>query len=437
MQIMSDRWGKIFPFIKTLESYSREKGKADLFAGLTVAIVAAPQSMAYAHIAGFSPVYGLYALIFPVIISALWSSSNFLVAGPTNALCMLVYASMAQIFIENSPLQLLPENVRIQYLLLITVLAGFIQCLGGILGFGKFLKLISYSVILAFTTGAYLLIILGQIKTFLGLKFASPHEISEFIIILFQSITYVNFPSLSISLLTLFLIVAIKRFFLKAPYVILALVIASVIHHIGNLSIYGVETCLPVPHILPSVFIPEFIIMKEIFNNASSTIIPILTFALLASIESVAIGRAMAGEKNVSFSANQELISGGLGNIVAGFTFSLPSCGSFSRSAVNKSSGAQTIFSAIFSALFIMMALLLFGQFVSFIPLASLSALLMYICWNMLRIREMIVIAKESPTNRIILCTTLISVLVFGLIQAIFIGIFISFILSKFFRKII
>ncbi len=93
MEKMSCIWKKLFPFVYTVENYSKEKGKADFFAGLTVAIVAAPQAMAYAHFAGFSPIYGLYTLIFPVIISALWSSSPYLVAGPTNALCMLVYAS--------------------------------------------------------------------------------------------------------------------------------------------------------------------------------------------------------------------------------------------------------------------------------------------------------------------------------------------------------
>ncbi len=420
-----------FPFIETLQGYDSVKGKADFFAGLTVAIVAAPQAMAYALIAGFSPVYGLYTSIFPVIITALWGSSRYIVAGPTNALCMLVYSAMAQIYIGSNFLQNVPESERIQYLLIMTIVSGIFQMLIGFLRLGKFTRIISHSVILGFASGAYILIGLGQLKTFLGVDFVSPHSSFELMTLLFHNIKNVNFYTLSTGILTLVSLVSIRKKFPKAPYALLALTLVSAIHSIFAFSSYGVETCPVIPKGLPSFFIPSSGLLSEMYLHRISFVMPILTFALIASIETITIGKAMAKERKDEFSPDKELIAGGLGNIVSGFSFGLPSCGSFSRSAVNFANNAQTRFAAVFSAIFILGFLLLFGGIVSYIPLASLSALLIYISYNMLKVDEIKYIFKSSKTETIIFISTFLSIFVLGLAESIFIGIFVSLILSK------
>lgn len=431
MSITPKNYPQAFPFSEDLKHYSSEKGKADFISGLTVAIVAMPQAMAYAMIAGLAPVHGLYASILPVIMSALFGSSRYLVAGPTNALSMLVYSSMAQIYIAGVALNSLPETLRLQFLFLITILTGLVQCFAGFIRLGRFTKAISHSVILGFSTGAYLLIGLGQMKSFLGLDFSSPHGSLELIRLLISNLSLTNFYTFFIAIFTLFNIILFKKFFPKSPYALIALALSSCIHFLFDFTSLGVAKCPAVPQGLPSVFFPSQSLLIEAYENASHLILPVLTLALLASVESIAIGRSMAIERNQAFSTDQELIAGGLGNIVSGFTFGMPSCGSFSRSAVNFTSGAQTRFAAVWAGIFSLFALLIFGSFVAYIPICALSALLLYICYSMLKVQEIRKTLRASKSKASIFTLTFISVFVFGLAQAIFIGLFLSFLITN------
>lgn len=424
-----------FPFIGDLKSYSLHKGKADIFSGLTVAIVAMPQAMAYAMIAGLPPVYGLYASILPVIITALFGSSRYLVAGPTNALSMLVYSVVAQIYIAGIALNTLPETLKLQFLFLVTIAMGVLQFFAGVLHLGRFSQAISHSVILGFSTGAYLLIGLGQMKSFLGVSFLSPHDTIDLIFMTFQHLGNTNFYTFFIACLTLFSMILMKKYIPKAPYALLSLALVSFIHYFFNFIDYGVMLCPSVPQALPSLFIPDISLLREAFFNIPNLLFPIFTLSLLASVESIAIGKSMAVERNQPFSPDQELIGGGLGNIVSGFSSAMPSCGSFSRSAVNFTSGAQTRFAALWSGIFVLLALLLLGGFVDYIPIASLSSLLVYICWNMLKIKEIKKILQGSKIKSYVFVVTFLSVFVFGLAEAIFIGIFLSFLLTNIRKK--
>ncbi len=147
----------------------------------------------------------------------------------------------------------------------------------------------------------------------------------------------------------------------------------------------------------------------------------------------MAIGRAMASQKNEIFSANQELVGLGLGNIVAGFCCGMPGGGSFSRSAVNYTSGAQTRFAAVISGFLTLLLLLVAGPYINYIPIAALAAILMVICYDMINIKDIVFISRVSRTDSVTFLVTLISVFAFGLEVAVFLGVFLS--LSLFLKK--
>ncbi len=418
---------KIFPFLETIKNYNLEKARADIVAGITVAIVASPQSMAYAMIAGVEPVYGLYASILPVIIAALWGSSRYLLAGPTNAVSMVLYSSMMQFFVGGVAVGTLPEEQRLPFLFMLALLTGAIQLVFGIAKLGSFAKFISHSVMLGFVTGASLLIVIGQLKNFLGLEFPSPTNTFDLIYETVIRLGEVNYYTLTVGIATLIIALFVKKFIPKAPYALVALIVISVIGSFLNIVEKNILMSPAVMQGFPPLFIPSL----ELIEMIPYLFMPAVALALLASVETIAIGKSMADKRGDLFDANQELIGQGLGNMAACFSSAIAGCGSFSRSAVNFTSGARTRFAAAFSGVLTFFALILLGSFVSYIPITSLAAILMIICWNMINIEEIRHVIKKSTGDCIIFLTTLLCVFLLGLEHAIFIGILLSLILKK------
>ncbi len=429
MKVLANGVYTLFPFLETIKEYSLSKGRADLIAGITVAIVASPQSMAYAMIAGVDPVYGLYASILPVIIAALWGSSKYLTAGPTNALSMVLYASMLQIFIGGIAVSTLPEEQRLTFIFMLAILTGLIQLFIGFAHLGSLANFISHSVILAFTTGASILIGIGQVKNFFGLDFESPSNTFALIMEIGKQIHTFNIYTVGIGLFTIAVAVALKKYVPKAPYALLSLIIASLASTVLSLENYGVAMSPPIPKGFPPLYIPDM----QMIESIPTLFMPALALAMLASVETIAIGKTMANKRGDFFNPSQELIGQGLGNIVAGLSSAIPGCGSFSRSAVNFTSGAKTRFAAVISGFLTLLALLVLGPFVRYIPIASLAALLMLICWNMINIQDIRFIIRSSKNDCAVFFITVASVFILDLEQAIFVGVLIS--LSLFLRK--
>ncbi len=412
----------IFPFVETVKEYNFDKAKSDIIAGITVAIVASPQSMAYAMIAGVDPVYGLYASILPVIIAALFGSSRYLTAGPTNAVSMVLYASMLHLVVGGIAIGALPEEARLPFIFMLAILTGLIQLVLGLTHMGYLANFISHSVILAFTTGASVLIALGQVKNFFGLDFVTPSGTFNLIREIVQNLHFLNVYTLAIALFTLFVAIGIKKYFPKLPYALLSLVLSSIVSFLFGLENYNVAMSPPIPKGFPPLHLPNASMLEavpDLFMTA-------FALAMLASVETIAIGKNMAGKRGDAFSPNQELIGQGLGNIAAGLSSAIPGCGSFSRSAVNFASGAQTRFAAAVSGILTLFALLLLGPFVRFIPISSLAALLILICWNMVNIHDIRFVIRSSKGDFSVFLITLLCVFILDLEQAVFVGVLIS-----------
>ncbi len=414
--------------MESARNYNKGKCKADIMAGLTVAVVGAPQAMAYAMIAGVDPVYGLYAAILPVIIASLFGSSNFNIAGPTNALSMVVYSSMFQIFIGGIVASSLPDEQRLSFIFMLSLLTGAIQLFLGISRLGGLANYISHSVILGFTTGASLLIVLGQIRNLFGLEFEAPASTLALIGQIITHIVHIDIATFLVAITTLAVAIAIKKYFPKAPYALLTLIIVSAVCNLFNAQNF-IAMSPPVPEGLPPLFIPSITHLSALPSMFFSAV----AIALLASVESIAIGKTMASSKDERFDSNQELIGQGLGNIIACFSSSIPGCASFSRSAVNYSAGARTRFAGVISGATTLFVLVLLGPFMNYIPISALAALLILICLNMIHLEDIRYVIRTSKSDYLVFLITLVSVFIFSLEQAVFIGVFLS--LSIFIKK--
>lgn len=412
------------PFISEVKIYNIKKLKADIFAGLTVAIVALPQSMAYAIIAGVHPKFGLYAAIFPAIIAALFGSSRYLAAGPTNAISMVVSSSMAGAAIAGTMVSALPEEQKIALLFLLSFMVGLMQFLMGILKFGNFINFVSHSVVIGFTAGAGILIAFNQLKNLMGVNIGNHPHFFDGILHTFKRIPETNIYALIIGLFTIFFIIFTKKISKKIPGALISMVISAIFVFVFNLENLGVKTIGEIPQTLPplSSFPLNIDSIDGLFSSA-------LAIAILGIVEALSIAKSIASKSGEKIDGNQEFIAQGLANITASLTSGIPGSGSFTRSAVNYSSGAKTRFAVVFSGLFILIVLIAAASMARFIPIASLAGILMVIAYSMIDKHALKIAFKATMGDRVVLMATMLATLFLELEQAVYIGVILSILL--------
>ena len=290
---------RLFPFLNELRHYSLRDFRADFVAALTVTPMAVPQAMAYALIAGVHPQYGIYACMLPVIVAALWGSARYLAAGPTNAISMVLFTTMSTVSIGGITVASLPEEARMPYIFGIALLCGLIQVGMGLARLGELANFISHSVMVAFSAGAALLIASGQLKTALGLPSSQAQGFFPQIDHVIHNFTHLNIWCLLVSGGTILLILLFKR-----------------ISALLGLHEQGVRLVGAIPSVVPPLSLPPAFDMASIRD----LFMPALAIALLGAVESLAIGKQLAGIRGDRFDGSQELIGQGLGNIAAGLT---------------------------------------------------------------------------------------------------------------------
>ncbi|XLQ20138.1 MAG: SulP family inorganic anion transporter [Candidatus Moraniibacteriota bacterium] len=420
---------QFFPFIKSAKEYSGKKFKLDILSAMTVAIVALPQSMAYAFIAGVPAQYGLYAAMIPTAIAALFGSSKFLIAGPTNAISMVVASTMGTVVIAGTIARDLPEEQAIALVFLLAFLVGFIQLLMGLLKMGSLINFVSHSVIVGFTAGAGILIAFNQIKNFIGVDIGTHSHFYEKMYHTGLEFGHLNWYSTALGIFTVSFILLAKKFAPKLPGALLAMVLSAMFVAIFSLGDYGVELVAEIPQTLPplSSFSLDWV-------SVSAMISPAIAIAILGIVEALAIAKSIASTSGEKIDGNQELIGQGLSNISASFFSSIPGSGSFTRSAVNFKSGALTRFSGVFSAIIIIVVVLVAAPLTRYIPIPSLAGILMVIAYSMIDKKAVALAFKSTSADRIVLVATIASTLILHLEMAIYVGVVLSLIL--FIRKV-
>lgn len=377
---------EVAPFLRWLKDYDRDKIARDLIAGLTVAAVLVPQSMAYALLAGMPPIYGLYASFLPTILASMFGSSRFLATGPV-AMTALLSASVLYSMAEPA------SDKWIALMGVLALMVGFIRLTIGLLKLGFVVELISTSVITGFTSAGALVIALSQAGHLLGFKITQSTLIYQVVVDIFQKIQNINPYTVGIGLLAYAVIWISKKLHPLVPGALIAVVITSSLSYFYGLEKFGVAIVGNVPQGLPTPSFP-----KADFSTIASLWGGAIVVAAFGLIEAVAIAKRLALQAGDRWDANQELIGQGIANITAGIFKGFPVGGSFSRSALNFQLGAKTPLASIITGSAVGITLLFIAPAFYYLPKATLSAIVLSAVINLIKPQE---ILKLYKVNRI------------------------------------
>lgn len=406
------------PFLETLKTYSPKAFRCDLQSGLTVAIFAVPQAMAYAMLAGVPPVYGLYSAMLMSIVAALWGSSEFVNTGPTNSAALLTATALLP-FAGHSDL------MRILFLL--TLMIGILRLLFGLLKFGFLLDFVSESAFIGFTVGAGILIALGQLHHLLGVEGSSLPWFPARIVDILSRAGDANIYPLLIGLGTLAVMVGFNRWAKKVPvafFAILAATGAAYVLEPNVPHIRIVRDIAPVPVGLPGpqLPLPDLAMAMELLPAA-------VAIAVIGLVEAVSIAQTLALKHDQRMDFNQEFAGQGLSHIIGAFFQNIPGSGSFSRSVLVEQAGAWTRMSNVFFGLATALALLTIPRLLDLIPIAALSGLLLFIGAKLVDVRSIRRMLRTSRADSTVMFITLFVTVFVKIEYGIFAGIMFSAIL--------
>lgn len=392
-----------------LKDYSKDQFLKDLIAGIIVAIIALPLSIALAIASGVSPEKGLYTAIVGGFIISFLGGSRVQIGGPTGAFVIIIFGII--------------EKYGIDGLIISTVLAGFFLILMGLLKFGSMLKFIPYPITTGFTSGIAITIFSTQIKDFFGITMKTvPSEFIPKWVAYFNNLHTFNLQSIIIGLLSLLIIIFWPKINKKIPGTLIAIVIATVITLLFNLNIETIGSRFGnISSSLPSIAFPHasFAMIKELM-------LPALTIAILAGIESLLSAVVADGMIGGSHRSNMELIAQGMANICSGFVGGIPVTGAIARTAANVKNGGRTPIAGIVHAISLLIILVLFMPYVKLIPMASLAAILIIVSYNMGEWKAFERLLKAPKSDAIVFLVTFSLTIFFDLVIAIIIGLLLA-----------
>ncbi|MFC1489368.1 SulP family inorganic anion transporter [Thermodesulfobacteriota bacterium] len=407
---------RFFPFLTWFKGYQLTTFRGDALAGITVAVVLIPQSMAYALLAGLPPVYGLYAAAVTPLIGALWGSLRQLATGPIAIMSLLVLTTL-------TPLAEPGSERFIELAFLLALLVGVLYLLIGIFRLGMVMFFISHSAVKGFTAAAALIIIATQLPHFLGLS-ASRHEyILPRLVEIVKGLPALHLPTTAVGLLAIGIIFGVQKFRKSLPAGLIAMVGATLLVFMIELHLKGVAIIGKIPSGLQHPIIPSLD-----FETISSLLGPAVVIALVSFAETYSVGKAISAKTKQKVSVDQEFIGQGLANLIGSFFQSYPVSGSFSRTAINYAAGAKTGISSVISSLSVILALLFLTPLFTFIPKAALAALVISAVLLLFNPKEVFVLWKANRHDGIVAVTVFVIALIAKPDYALLIGVLISLI---------
>ncbi len=385
---------------------------SDLFAGITVGLVALPLAMAFAIASGVTPDRGLYTAVVAGFIISVLGGSKVQIGGPTGAFVVIVYAVVQKFGYDG--------------LALATFMAGLMLLMMGFLKLGGFIRFIPYPVITGFTTGIAIIILTSQIKDFFGLKIDNvPADFFEKVDILIKSAPSWNFYAFALALLSTVAIFLIRNLNSKLPAAIIVVVGGSLVSYFFNLPVETIGSKFgEISSSLPSPGFPEFSIelARQVFPSA-------ITIALLGAIESLLSAVVADGMTGYRHRSNMELVAQGTANIASVMFGGIPATGAIARTATNVKSGAKTPVAGIIHAITLLLFMLFLAPLAKYIPLASLAAVLVVVSWYMSESHNFVYIFRASKADMAVLMTTLLLTVLVDLTVAVEVGMVLSAIL--------
>jgi SulP family sulfate permease len=388
------------------EGYGLPQFRADLFAGLTVAIVALPLSMAIAIASGVTPDRGLYAAIVGGFLVSLLGGSRFQIGGPAGAFIVLVAATVQRHGVDG--------------LLLATLLSGVFLIVVGFLRLGAYIKFIPYPVTVGFTAGIAVIIFASQAKELLGLTLSGPEPgpFVEKLVALQAALGTLNPAALLVAALTIGGILALKRWRPGWPGILITLGLVSLGAALAGLPVDTIETRFGgIPGGLPAPQLPSFSLEK-----VQAVLPDAIAFTLLGTIESLlsaVVADGMTGRRHRS---NCELVAQGVANMGSALFGGLCVTGTIARTATNVRAGAQGPVSGMLHALFLLAILLLAAPLAGYIPLPALAGVLAVVAWNMIEKHAFAALLRSSRGDALVLLSTFLLTIFRDLTEAIVVG---------------
>jgi sulfate permease, SulP family len=392
--------------LTTIQTYTLRLFASDALAGLTVAMVAIPLSIALAVASGATPAQGLTTAIVAGFFISLLGGSRVQIGGPTGAFIVVVFGVIAEHGYDG--------------LVLATLLAGLILLLAGILRIGNLISYVPESVVSGFTIGIAIIIATSQLKDFMGLSVETmPADFLEKLPVLWQARDSINVSAVSIALVTLVLIVVMRRIAPRFPGLIVAIGIGSAL---AVLFDFPVETIASkfgaLPRGLPVPALPVISLDKIIELLPSAMVIAFL--AGIESLLSAIVADRMVGGKH---RPNAEVMAQGFANIASSLFGGLPATGAIARTATNVQAGGRTPVAGLLHAVFVLVIMMLFAPLAGYLAMPALAALLILIAWNMSEPHCWKAHLSAPMQDRLLLLSTLILTVLVDLTVAIGVGV--------------
>ena len=390
---------------KVMKNYSKEQLIKDVIAGIIVAVIALPLSIALALASGVNPENGLYTAIVAGFIISFLGGSRVQIAGPTAAFCTIIAGIVYRSGMEG--------------LIVATVLAGGILILMGVLRFGSLIRFIPYTITTGFTAGIAVTIAIGQLKDFLGLTFhESPVETMEKLMEVGRCITSFNWQAFVVAVVSLAILILWPKKLAKIPASLIAVLVGAAMVKILDMNVNTIGSLYEISGGLPKFSMPNFSmgLVKEVLPDA-------FTIAVLAAVESLLSCVVADGMINSRHNSNTELIAQGAGNIASGLFGGIPATGAIARTAANIKNGGRTPIAGMVHAVVLALVMVVLMPYAALIPMPTIAAILMMVAYNMCGWRQFVAIIKTSPKSDIlVLVLTFGLTVIFDLVVAIEVG---------------
>ena len=403
--------------VRLIRGYERDYLRPDLIAGLTVAVIMLPQAIAFAIIAELPPAMGLYTAVVGAIVGALWSSSDQLHPGPTNAISLLVFSALASAAFEPGTATFVIAAG------MMTVMAGLFQLVLGLARLGMLVNFVSHSVVVGFAAGAGVLIAAKQIRPLLGLSFEG-RSLPAIAVGVYAHLGEIHPPTAFIGIASIIVLLLLPRLTRRLPPALVTLIAAAVLVALLDLRAAGVSTIGQLAGALPPLANLPLFSLDMIARLSTGA----LAVGAIGLVQTVAMARSLANQTGQRLDSNQEFVGQGLANIASGLFSGFAVAGSFSRSAVNLQTGARTALSAVFSGLFVLLATFVLGPLAVFLPRAALAGILVVIGLGLIDRAEMTRIARGTRGDAVIMVVTFLGTLFLPIAFAVLVGILLSFV---------
>ena len=405
---------KLFSVMKT---YTKEQFFKDVIAGIIVAIIALPLSIALALASGVTPEKGIYTAIIAGFIISFLGGSRVQIAGPTAAFATIVAGIVAKNGMDG--------------LIVATVLAGIFLILMGVFKLGNLIKFIPYTITTGFTSGIAVTILVGQIKDFLGLTVVTEEpliETVEKLSAVFEFIHTINWWAVLVGVVCMVILIGwpyLPGFFKKIPPSLIAVLVSIAMVKLLHLPVNTIGDLYVISGDLPKFTMPnvDMTLVKTVLPDA-------FTIAILAAIESLLSCVVADSMVNSRHRSNMELVAQGAGNIASVLFGGIPATGAIARTAANVKNGGRTPIAGMVHAITLLLILVVLMPYAALIPMPAIAAILFMVAYNMSEWRHFVKLCKTAPKSDIlVLVTTFVLTVIFDLVVAIAVGLLLAIVL--------